>query len=97
VGWFVSGVATGVFSIILPYIYNPDSGNLRGKTGFVMAAFAAIGYIITWFTIPEMKDRSPMEIDRMFALNLPTRDFKAWKSDVVMDRGPNVLKQETEA
>jgi hypothetical protein len=62
-----------------------------------MAAFAAIGYIITWFTIPEMKDRSPMEIDRMFALNLPTRDFKAWKSDVVMDRGPNVLKQETEA
>ncbi|CAI7569637.1 unnamed protein product [Penicillium pancosmium] len=97
VGWFVSGVATGVFSIILPYIYNPDSGNLRGKTGFVMAAFAAIGYIITWFTIPEMKDRSPMEIDRMFALNLPTRDFKTWKSDVVLDRGANVLKQTTEA
>lgn len=97
VGWFVSGVATGVFSIILPYIYNSDAGNLRGKTGFVMAGFAALGYIVTWFTIPEMKGRSPMEIDRMFSLQLPTRDFKNWKSDVMMDRGTNILKDPAEA
>lgn len=31
IGWFISGVTTGVFSIILPYIYNADAGNLRGE------------------------------------------------------------------
>lgn len=85
IGWFVSGVATGVFSVVLPYIYNADAGNLRGKTGFVMAGFAAVGYIGSWIIIPEMKGRSPMHIDRMFALQLPTRDFKDWKSDVTVE------------
>lgn len=83
IGWFISGVATGVFSIILPYIYNADKGNLRAKTGFVMAGLAAVGIIGTWWSVPEMKGRSPMEIDRMFALKLPTRAFKHWNGDVV--------------
>ncbi|KAJ6022778.1 uncharacterized protein N7446_013130 [Penicillium canescens] len=82
IGWFTSGVGTGVFAIILPYIYNADEGNLRAKTGFVMAGFAAVGIIISWLTVPEMKGRTPMEIDRMFALKLPTRAFKRWDSDV---------------
>jgi hypothetical protein len=82
IGWFTSGVGTGVFAIILPYIYNADEGNLRAKTGFVMAGFAAVGIIISWLAVPEMKGRTPMEIDRMFALKLPTRAFKCWDSDV---------------
>ncbi|OKP05948.1 Maltose permease MAL61 [Penicillium subrubescens] len=86
IGWFVSGIASGVFSIILPYIYNADKGNLRAKTGFVMAGFAAVGMVATWLTVPEMKGRSPMEIDRMFALKLPTRSFKQWRSDVVLEK-----------
>lgn len=86
IGWFVSGIASGVFSIILPYIYNADKGNLRAKTGFVMAGFAAFGMVATWLSVPEMKGRSPMEIDRMFALKLPTRSFKQWRSDVVLEK-----------
>ncbi|KAJ5152644.1 Major facilitator superfamily domain general substrate transporter [Penicillium canariense] len=84
IGWFMSGISTGVFSIILPYIYNADEGNLRAKTGFVMAGFAAAGIVGTWFAVPEMKGRSPMEIDRMFALKLPTRAFKRWRADAVL-------------
>lgn len=86
IGWFSSGVMTGVFSVILPYIYNADEGNLRAKTGFVMAGFAAVAVITAWLFVPEMKDRSPMEIDRMFALRLPTRAFKRWTSDVVVEK-----------
>ncbi|KAJ5116907.1 hypothetical protein N7456_001255 [Penicillium angulare] len=86
VGWFTSGIATGVFSIVLPYMYNADKGNLKAKTGFVMAGFAAVAIIATWFFVPEMKGRSPMEIDRMFALKLTTREFKDWKSDVGVEK-----------
>ncbi|KAJ5330139.1 hypothetical protein N7452_010529 [Penicillium brevicompactum] len=83
IGWFTAGVGTGVFAIILPYIYNPDEGNFRAKTGFVMMGIATVGFVLTWLIVPEMKDRTPMEIDRMFALRLPARRFKNWQSDVV--------------
>ncbi|KAJ9491605.1 hypothetical protein VN97_g1630 [Penicillium thymicola] len=84
IGWFTSGVGTAVFAIILPYIYNADQGNLRAKTGFVMAGFAAVAVVVVWLAIPEMKGRTPMEIDRMFSLKLPTREFKGWHSDVTL-------------
>lgn len=84
IGWFTSGVGTAVFAIILPYIYNADQGNLRAKTGFVMAGFAAVATIAVWLAIPEMKGRTPMEIDRMFSLRLRTREFKGWHSDVTL-------------
>ncbi|KAJ5118299.1 Major facilitator superfamily domain general substrate transporter [Penicillium atrosanguineum] len=95
IGWFVSGVAQGVFSISLPYIYNLDAGNLKAKTGFVMAGFAAIAIVATWIWVPEMKGRSPMEIDRMFSLSLKTRDFKNWRSDVVMEKHIDPPRQST--
>ncbi|CAG8248154.1 unnamed protein product [Penicillium nalgiovense] len=84
IGWFTSGIGTAVFAIILPYIYNIDQGNLRAKTGFVMAGFAAVAVIVVWLAIPEMKGRTPMEIDRMFSLRLRTRAFKYWHSDVTL-------------
>lgn len=84
IGWFTSGIGTAVFAIILPYIYNIDQGNLRAKTGFVMAGFAAVAVIVVWLAIPEMKGRTPMEIDRMFSLILRTRAFKDWHSDVTL-------------
>lgn len=86
IGWFVSSVAQGVFAISLPYMYNLDAGNLKAKTGFVMAGFTAVGVVATWIWVPEMKGRSPMEIDRMFALRLKTRAFKNWKSDVAIEK-----------
>jgi hypothetical protein len=94
IGWFVSGIASGVFSIILPYIYNADKGNLRAKTGFVMAGFAAVGMVATWLAVPEMKGRSPMEIDRMFALKLPTRSFEQWRSDVALEKDTVTVDQD---
>lgn len=86
IGWFTAGVGAGVFAIILPYIYNSDKGNLRAKTGFVMVGFVGVAITIVWLTIPEMKGRTPMEIDRMFALRLPTRGFKQWQSDIVLHK-----------
>jgi riboflavin transporter FmnP len=93
IGWFMSGIATGVFSIILPYIYNADKGNLKAKTGFFLAAVAAIAVILTWLFIPEMKGRSPMDIDRMFSMKLDTRKFKDWNSGMIPEKDTTIPPQ----
>jgi hypothetical protein len=82
VGWFIAGLASGIFSIGLPYIFNADQGNLRAKTGFVYAVLCVIGYGVSWLIVPEMKGRSALELDRMFELRLDARKFKQWSSDV---------------
>lgn len=80
-GWCVSAFGTAISGIALPYVFNPDEGNLRGKTGFTYTASCLIGAAVAWYLIPEMKGRSVAEIDRMFELNLGTRQFKGWKSE----------------
>ena len=78
VGWFVGGLSSGVFQIVLPYIFNPDQGNLRAKTGFIFAALCVIAVVVTWLSVPEMKSRTVADIDTMFELKLSARCFTQW-------------------
>lgn len=80
-GWLVNGLSNGIFGLVLPYIFNPDEGALRAKTGFVYTGFCALAVVGTWLFVPEMKDRKPMEIDRMFEMELATRRFKGWTGE----------------
>jgi len=73
----VTNVVSGAISIVLPYIYNPDQGDLGGKTGFLFAAFCAISGAAAWVVVPEMKDRTAAEIDELFERRVPARKFKA--------------------
>lgn len=91
VGWFGGGLATGIFSIVLPYMFNPDQGNLRAKTGFVFAALCAIGVVVSWFCVPEMKGRTAMEIDEMFELKLGVKEFKGWVSNHDVERDNHTI------
>lgn len=72
-----------VFNLVLPYIYNPDAGDLKGKTGFVYGGLCLSAFAVTWLTVPEMKGRTALEIDTMFESNLPCRQFKNWSADIV--------------
>lgn len=67
-----------VLNLILPYIFNPDAGDLKAKTGFVFMGLCVIGAWVTWRDVPEMKGRSVLEIDAMFRLGLKTREFRRW-------------------
>ncbi|KAH7075039.1 general substrate transporter [Paraphoma chrysanthemicola] len=87
IGWFSYSLASAVVSFVLPYIYNPDAGNLRAKTGFVLAGSCALGFVGAWFLVPEMFNRSAAEIDSMFVLRLPTRAFKTWKPEGAQSEG----------
>lgn len=78
IGWFTSGAGNSIFGFVLPYIFNPDQGNLRAKTGFVFAGLCLFATVVTFFEVPEMKGRTPGEIDRMFELGLSARQFRTW-------------------
>jgi MFS family permease len=87
IGWFGSGASTAFFGFVLPYIFNPDQGNLRAKTGWVFAGLCAVAAVVSFFVIPEMKGRTPAEIDEMFELRLPTREFRRWNASEGTGRG----------
>lgn len=59
---------------------NPDAADLGSYTALVYCVLSAAGLIGTFFLIPEMKGRSPEEIDKMFAARVPTRKFLCWTS-----------------
>jgi hypothetical protein len=80
IGWFVSALASTVAGLVLPYEFNPDQGNLRGKVGFVFGASTLLGALVSWYIIPEMKGRSVGEIDRMFEEGVKAKDFKKWRA-----------------
>ncbi|KAF2112652.1 major facilitator superfamily domain-containing protein [Lophiotrema nucula] len=81
IGWFVSAFTSAASGIALPYIFNPDEGNLRGKIGFTYVGSCLIGLAVSWYIVPEMKGRTIGEIDRMFELNLKTKEFKNWRGE----------------
>ena len=95
-GWFMNCLANGVFGVVLPYIFNPDKGNLRARTGFVYTGLCIVTWLGVWFFVPEMKNRSPIEIDQMFERRLPARQFKRWavvdESDVESGEGRHPLE-----
>lgn len=77
-GWFIYGLGTMVFGVVMPYLYNPDAGNIGSFTALLYFFFAGLGAVVTFFYVPEMKGRSAKEIDQMFDLRLPARKFKTW-------------------
>ena len=54
IGWSFGSLMTCIFSVALPYIYNLDAGNLRGKTAFVYAGLCALCLVISFFFVPEV-------------------------------------------
>ncbi|KAI9149893.1 MFS transporter fmqE [Paramyrothecium foliicola] len=79
----IGGVAQQLSAVVmafgLPYIFNTDAGNLGGKTGFVFTFLTSLAVVLCFFFLPEMKGRSQEEIDHMFNIGLPARQFKNWK------------------
>ena len=87
VGAFTHSVSSSVVAIILPYIFNPDQGDLRGKTGFLFSALCVATAWMAWVWVPEMKGRSAAEIDDMFEAGLPSRKFKGWEGSLCGEVG----------
>jgi MFS transporter, SP family, general alpha glucoside:H+ symporter len=76
--WFTNSLFSGSLSIVLPYIFNPDAGNLGARTGFVFFGSCLAGLVVGWLIIPDMRGRDHAEIQRMFDLKVPALSFGNW-------------------
>ncbi|CAI6342300.1 unnamed protein product [Periconia digitata] len=78
----IGGVAAYIAAIfanfVLPYLYNPDSADLKAKTGWVFMGTSVIAAAATWAIVPEMRARSAIEIDRMFESGIPAWKTSSW-------------------
>jgi hypothetical protein len=80
-GWSVSAFSTAVSGFALPYVFNPDAGNLRGKVGFTYVVSCVVAVVLSWYWLPEMKGRSVGDIDEMFERGLGAREFERWRRE----------------
>ncbi|KAH2162965.1 hypothetical protein KXW37_008937 [Aspergillus fumigatus] len=60
-------------NIVIPYMVNPDEGNMQGKVGFVFGGLGVIATVLCYLYIPDLKGRTFEEIDLMFDNRVPPR------------------------
>lgn len=82
IGLAVSNSISVMWSFVLPYIFNPDKGNLGGKVGFVFGALCFPCIAFLWYYQPETRGRSYEELDEMFTKKVPARHFKSYVTEV---------------
>lgn len=64
-----------VSNTITPYMLNPLEWDWGARAGFFWAGTATLMLIFTYFMIPETKDRSFYELDKLFEDGVPARKF----------------------
>ena len=84
-------VASICANFLNPPILNPSAWNLRGKGGFIWAAFCAFSLIWTYFRLPEPKGRTPAEMDLLFENKVKARDFRTAVVDAFTFDGTGVV------
>lgn len=70
-----TNIAGMVWSFVLPYIFNPDEGNLGASTMFIFAGFSLLFWVYFYFCVPETANRTLEEVDEMYFNKVPLRNF----------------------
>ncbi|KAF7529965.1 hypothetical protein PCG10_004940 [Penicillium crustosum] len=74
-----------IFGIIMffavPYMVNPDAGNLKGKVGFIFGGLSLAATIVCFFYIPELRGKTNAEIDTMFQKHVQPRKMGSYHDD----------------
>jgi SP family general alpha glucoside:H+ symporter-like MFS transporter len=84
-----------MWQFVLPYIFNPNEGNLGARTSFIFGGLSVLCWIYLYFYQPETARRSFEEIDEMFLKHVPARKFKGFKTDAEQ-MGEDALRSKTE-
>lgn len=70
-----------LMNVVVPYMVNPDAGNMKGKVGFVFGGLSLVATIVSFLYIPELKGRTFAEIDLMFSQRVRLRKMGSYESD----------------
>jgi MFS family permease len=65
-----------IMQFTVPYMINPDAGNLGGKVGFIFLGTGLMASIGGWYLFPETKGLSFEKLDELYAMKVPPRLFK---------------------
>lgn len=71
-----------IWAFLLPVIFNPDQGNLGGRTAFIFGAFGVLSTAYAWFFQVETAGRSYEELDELFQKGIGVREFATYVTDV---------------
>jgi hypothetical protein len=70
-----------MWQFVLPFIFNPNAGNLGARTSFIFGGLSVLCWIYLYFYQPETARRSFEEIDEMFAKHVPARKFAGYRTN----------------
>ncbi|EEU36267.1 uncharacterized protein NECHADRAFT_87154 [Fusarium vanettenii 77-13-4] len=79
----ISILTTFVTSFTLPYLLNSDYAGLGGKVGFIYGSICFVMTVVAFLFVPEMKDRTLEEVDKLFEMKVPLRKFKQTRIEVL--------------
>ncbi|KAJ0424435.1 general substrate transporter [Aspergillus carlsbadensis] len=82
IGYAVHSGINVMWQFVIPFMFNPDKGNLGGKIAFIFGGMCFFCLLYLWLWQPETSGRSFQELDEMFAKEVPARKFKSYKTDV---------------
>nr|QFR37180.1 MFS transporter [Cyberlindnera americana] len=80
-GSMISYAFSCMWSLVLPYMFNPDSGNMGSKINFIFAGLCLMSIFVFYFIQPETAGRSFEEIDEMYDKNIPPRKWSSYKTE----------------
>jgi MFS transporter, SP family, general alpha glucoside:H+ symporter len=78
IGFMFNFFFSTVWNVVVPYMFNPNEGNLGGRMGWIFFTTSILAAIIIFLEFPETKDRTYAELDEMFLAKVPTRTFKSY-------------------
>ncbi|KAH7126513.1 maltose permease MAL61 [Dactylonectria estremocensis] len=81
IAWVSNAFFSWLFNFFVPYLFDTDQADLGGKIGFFFSGLCCFGFLIIWFEIPEMKNRTYTELDELFANKVVTRKFQSYVCD----------------
>jgi MFS transporter, SP family, general alpha glucoside:H+ symporter len=81
-----------VANVITPYQLNPSAWGWGAISGFFWAGSCALGWLFTWFCIPEPRGRTVAELDLLFERKVSARKFSKTEvqlMEMVDEKGTN--------
>ncbi|PKS06016.1 hypothetical protein jhhlp_007850 [Lomentospora prolificans] len=71
-------LASTVWTIIMPYLFNQDQANLGGNIGWIFFGQGILMLLALFYDVPGTKGRSYEELDVMFERKIPARKFEKY-------------------
>ena len=89
-----SNITGTVAGTLQQYFMNPQAWNLKGYTGFVWGGTCFCMFVWSYYRLPETWNRSYHELDVLFAMKVPARQFATTVIEPFNENDTDILIKE---